>query len=126
LAMYPIVLYVTPLAKPSITENEGYQFGALKTRDEAIVHIRALAKALGEVKGWHVQEDFGEQDVLWCYLWKLSEIESEGEMQVNGKDIQEEGQQLMGWFAAERVWLRKGGADVKKEMEGFVRDNLPV
>ena len=123
MAIYPIVLYITPLAKPSITENEGYQFGALKTRDEAIVHIRALAKALGEIKGWHVQENSADQDVLWCYLWKLS---GEGKGEGETKGGEEERKQLMGWFAAERVWLRRGNADVKKEMEGFVRDNLPV
>ena len=121
--MYPIVLYVTPLAKPVITENEGYQFGALRSRDETITSIRNLAKALCDIKGWHMQEDCTEQDVLWCYLWRYSE---NGKSEGGTKGGEEERKQLMGWFAAERVWLRKGDADVKKEIEGFVRDNLPV
>ena len=123
LAIYPIVLYITPLAKPSITENEGYQFGALRSRDETITHIRVLAEALCEIKDWRIQENFADQDVLWCYLWKLS---GEGKGEGETKGGEEESKQLMGWFAAERVWLRKGGADVKREMEGFLRDNLPV
>ena len=110
--IYPIVLYITPAAKPSILENISYQFGATVSREKTIAELRKLAAALCVSRAWEWKEDFNDKDVLWCYLWK-TKGEKEGEEQ-----------QLMGWWVAERVWARRQGRDVSSEMEDFVSEHL--
>jgi hypothetical protein len=111
-SFYPIVLYITSAAKPSISENISYQFGAMTSCKDAIVEMRKLSAALCASRAWEWKENFDDKDVLWCYLWK-------GKDEKGGEE-----RKLMGWWVAERVWIRKQGRNVSAEMEEFVAEHL--
>jgi hypothetical protein len=120
-SFYPIVLYITPAAKPTVNENVSYQFGATVAYEDAVDEMRKLAAALCASRGWHWKEHFKDKDVLWCYLWNRG-----GKEIIEKKNTveEQEGLTLMGWWVAERVWIRRKGRDVGAEIGEFVSENL--
>lgn len=145
--IYPVVLYLTPAAGPTVTEDVSYQFGALNNREEALTTLRTLAEQMCTRKGWSMV--YRETQNMLYYdmfaitagsvsvavsrmvaeFWRKRAIlmQGNGVMGANGHEKQEQRDVsvLVGRFSAERVCWTTSREDVCRALvDDFVQRNL--